>query len=394
MHPFTSDGRRLGLYLIVWAVIGLTLGGLLTLVLPLTARQALLFSMPLAFMYGAIALSAWWVCRSLPLGATEPLKLVGSLTAATLQSALGLTAAAALAAAILRATHVFPEDRWVTFQAIGIVGVAGIPLYVTSIIVHYLLLTFEASRESERRALGSQVAAREAELRALRAQLNPHFLFNSLNSINALIGPEPEGARRMCESLGDFLRKTLSLGARERVTLSEELALVERYLSIEHVRFGERLAVEYAIEPAAECCVVPPLLLQPLVENAIKHGIAERIEGGTVRLSATRRDGWLTVSVENEVDADAPSRAGEGVGLENVRRRLEALAARDGRLEATRLEGRFRVTLTLPAVEADESLGAVAAPPASTAQPASAAPSASAPPVSMRAPAGGPSGGS
>jgi LytS/YehU family sensor histidine kinase len=238
------------------------------------------------------------------------------------------------------------------------VFLVGVPLYSASMAVHYLVLAFESSREAERRVLESQVTTREAELRALRAQLNPHFLFNSLNSINALVATDPEGARRMCESLGDFLRRTLALGARESVTLEEELSLVDRYFAIERVRFGERLAVERFVESGAERCLVPPLLLQPLVENAVKHGIAERLRGGTVKIEAVVVEGALRLSVENELDEDATTRPGQGVGLENVRRRLDVLSTRETRLDTARDNGIFRVTLTLPARAATASGGA------------------------------------
>jgi LytS/YehU family sensor histidine kinase len=241
--------------------------------------------------------------------------------------------------------------------ALGAMFVAGIPLYAMSLAIHYLVLAFEASREAERRVLESQVSTREAELRALRAQLNPHFLFNSLNSINALVSSDPEGARRMCESLGDFLRRTLALGARESVTLEEELSLVDRYFAIEHVRFGDRLRVRRAVADGAERCLVPPLLLQPLVENAVKHGVAQRLEGGTIEIDAAVTDGVLRLTVENEADDDAAARKGEGVGLENVRRRLDALSFRDTRLDARRENGRFRVALTLPARRAPAGSG-------------------------------------
>jgi LytS/YehU family sensor histidine kinase len=211
------------------------------------------------------------------------------------------------------------------------------------------MLAYERAREAERNALESQVAAREAEVRALRAQLNPHFLFNSLNSINSLIGGDPEGARRMCESLGDFLRRTLNLGARDAVPLSDELALVDRYLGIERVRFGDRLAIDRSVDPEAAVCLVPPLLLQPLVENAIKHGVADRVEGGTVRIAARNVDGRLMIEVENPLDPEAPARRGEGLGLDNVRRRLDAFAAREARMDVRRNGDQFRVTLTLPA---------------------------------------------
>src|SRR5262249_42091949 len=153
-------------------------------------------------------------------------------------------------------------------------------------------------------------------------QLHPHFLFNSLNSISALTGREPEAARRMCQLLGDFLRTSLALGARERVTFGEELELASRYLAIEQVRFGSRLGIERRIEPAAERCLVPPLLIQPLIENAVKHGVADRVEGGTIEIVAARRGTRLEITIENPRDPEAPPRRGQGLGLENVRQRL------------------------------------------------------------------------
>ncbi len=212
------------------------------------------------------------MCRSAPLAPGRGLRAASSQIGAAAQ-------ASAFGVAFVSLWEVFLTRRGVlVLDRDGIIGdsilffVFGVGAYLISAVVHYLFLAFQASHAAERRALEAQVTAREAELRALRAQLNPHFLFNSLNSINSLIGGDPEGARRMCEGLGDFLRRTLNLGTREAVPLSEELALVDRYLAIEQVRFGARLAVERSIEPGAESCRVPPLLLQPLVENAAPCG--------------------------------------------------------------------------------------------------------------------------
>jgi LytS/YehU family sensor histidine kinase len=235
--------------------------------------------------------------------------------------------------------------------------VAGLVLYAQSIALHFMLLAIESARAAERRVLESQVSAREAELRALRAQLNPHFLFNSLNSISALTRPDPEAARRMCQLLGDFLRSSLALGARARVAFAEELSLAERYLAIEQVRFGARLAVETRIEGGAERCLVPPLLIQPLIENAVKHGVADRVEGGVVRIEARRHGDTLELAVENPRDPEAPPRRGHGLGLQNVRQRLEALDPRRARVDVLREPERFRVVLTLPAVETDGTPG-------------------------------------
>jgi len=139
------------------------------------------------------------------------------------------------------------------------------------------------------------------------------------------------------------------------VTLGEELALADRYLAIEQVRFGARLAVDKRADDGALRCLVPPLLLQPLVENAVKHGVADRVEGGTIRIEAHRRGDALVVEVENPRDPDAPPRRGQGLGLENVRARLDALDRRLTRVDVDRSPDRFRVVLTLPAHEGGEA---------------------------------------
>jgi LytS/YehU family sensor histidine kinase len=166
------------------------------------------------------------------------------------------------------------------------------------------------------------------------------------------------------------------------VPLADEVSLVERYLAIERVRFGDRLGVETHISGEAARCRVPPLLLQPLVENAVKHGVADRLEGGVIRIEATIEDGRLRVRVENPCD-DAPStRRGQGMGLDNVRGRLHALDPHGSQLTATRTDGQFRVVLDLPAVEPGAGL-AVA-----TSEPASFVPAARS--HGSAAPAGGP----
>jgi hypothetical protein len=349
MHPFLRSLRQLSLYLAAWILIGLALAALLALWRDVPFTIALMVMGPSALFYGLVCLSALWVARSLPFDRTPAPRLMTSLFGACVQASGVWVGLSAPWVALMSRLDILVLDRPQVFAGLGGIFVIGVPLYAVSLALHYLMLAFEASREAERRVLESQVSAREAEVRALRAQLNPHFLFNSLNSINALIGSDPEAARRMCESLGDFLRRTLALGSRDAVTVSEELELVERYLAIEQVRFGSRLAIERQVAPAAAACLVPPLLLQPLVENAVKHGIADRLEGGTIWLTADLRDQTLQLEVENDADDAAPGRAGEGVGLQNVKRRLDALSARDARLDARRTAGRFRVTLTLPA---------------------------------------------
>jgi hypothetical protein len=352
MHPLFGRANRIALYAAASAIVGVLLAAALRVLTPRPWADALAFAVPAALVYGFMVLSSWWVCRSNPL--TRGAQSIMAQLAASLQASAAWTVASAVLAVLLaRGAHLGP-DRSGILRDLAALFVIGVPAYLLSSVVHYMLLAVEASHAAERRALESQVGAREAELRALRAQLNPHFLFNSLNSINALVGTDPESARRMCERLGDFLRRTLALGAREAVPLGEELALVDRYLDIEQVRFGDRLRVERAVDPAVMQCQVPPLLLQPLVENAIKHGVQDAVEGGAVRLEARREGPLLVLRVENPLDEGAPARPGEGVGLANVRRRLAAFGSRDARLVAGRVGETYRVTLELPAVRDGE----------------------------------------
>jgi LytS/YehU family sensor histidine kinase len=221
-------------------------------------------------------------------------------------------------------------------------------LFLLVLSVHYVVLAFEAFRTAERQQLELQVLTRDAELRALRAQVNPHFLYNSLNSISALTGSDPAAARRMCLLLAEFLRTTLRVSTQERIPLAEELTLADRFLSIEQVRFGDRLHVERSIDESALDCQVPPLVLQPLLENAIGHGIAGMIDGGTVRLDVLRHGDRLAIAVENPRDPDAMPRARGGVGLENVRKRLTIVFGGAARMDATASPTGFRVALDLP----------------------------------------------
>jgi len=199
------------------------------------------------------------------------------------------------------------------------------------------------------------ILARQAELKALKAQINPHFLFNSLNSISALTSIDPARARDMCVLLGDFLRLTLGLGEKATVRLSEELELLQKYMAIEIVRFGARLKMHEEIQEESKVCLLPPLLLQPLVENAVKHGIASLPEGGEIRLAAERQNGRLAIVVENSWDPEAPPRRSGGMGLKNVQMRLEARYGKDATLRVNTEGELFQVSLSLPAESEEQA---------------------------------------
>jgi LytS/YehU family sensor histidine kinase len=224
----------------------------------------------------------------------------------------------------------------------------GILLYMAAVALSYLLLALDRALEAERKGAELQLLAQESELKALRAQLNPHFLFNSLNSLSALTAVDPARAREMCVLLSDFLRRSLGLGERRLVALREELDLARAYLAIEQIRFGARLRVDWQIAPAAEPALLPTLLLQPLVENAIKHGIAALPEGGTLTVAADVVEGHVILKVENPLDTDVPTPQGLGLGLRQVRQRLLGRFGNLARFEAGVQDGVHRVTLVFP----------------------------------------------
>lgn len=349
MHPILAEKRRIGLYLLAWVPIA----GMLRFVLAASGNvswiEAIAFTLPMCIVFAFVGLSPWYLCRVLPLGRSPVPKILLHHSAAAVAAALFWIVVAkgvALALAQWR-----PKlDTRISRELPMLFGV-GVLLYLLTVALHYVLLSFEDTQQAETRAQEARVLAREAELKALKAQINPHFLFNSLNSISALTTVDGVRAREMCIRLSDFLRSTLTLGEKEAIPFSEELALAKTYLAVEQVRFGSRLRVQQQIDENCQACSVPPLVLQPLVENAIKHGIAGLVNGGSIRLEAHRDNGLLRLTVENEFDAEAPAPGKHGLGLVNVRARLRARYHNRARLD-TEVKGEcFVVELTLPCEE-------------------------------------------
>jgi len=229
----------------------------------------------------------------------------------------------------------------------------NVVFYVLLIGVAHATLYYQRYRERERAAERLAAGLAVARLQALKMQLQPHFLFNTLHAISALIPADAQPARRMVARLGDLLRISLDHEETPEVTLRDELAFLEPYLEIEQARLGDRLTVAMDIDPDALDARVPHLMLQPLVENAVRHGISPRIEPGTVRISAARStSGVLEIEVRDDgpgVERDAHASARKGVGLSNIRTRLEQLYGNEHRFELrTHPEGGAVVRITLP----------------------------------------------
>ncbi len=345
MHPFAARPRRFFLYLTIWLLpwlflaSGLQAGGLHVLDIAVILT-------PLCLFYAIVCMVPWYTCRFLPLRSASMLRIVINHLAAAFIAGL-LWSFLARGIALLAANWLPGLPARLAPQSALLFG-SGVFLYLLAVTIHYAYFAFVSAQDEARRANAAAVLAREAELKALKAQINPHFLFNSLNSVSALTAVDPAGAREMCLKLSDFLRTTLRLGEQESIEFGNELKLAQVYLEVEQVRFGKRLRVEREIDPMSEPARVPPLIVQPLVENAVKHGIAGLVDGGTIRVTAKVDGGLLRVTVENDYDPDSPAPRKTGLGLTNIRNRLASRYGDNARLDIQKSDTRFRAELILP----------------------------------------------
>ncbi|MYM33237.1 GHKL domain-containing protein [Duganella sp. FT94W] len=352
MLELSSTRRGLIVYLLVWLFLGVALGGVIWLASDTPLANAMLFSIPVNLEYAfATGYSAFYLCRAYPLGSRRPGQIALVLTVAALASGFLWL----IIGNLWNALCLVPVVEWsgivITPQLSVLIVVLGVLLYGFAAALHYLVIEFVRAKNAEQRELESLLMAQEAELRMLRTQIDPHFLFNSLNSISALTSQDPKAARRMTLELASFFRQSLGMEAHKKVTLGEEMVLIRHFLAIEQVRFGERLLVEEDIGEDAARCMVPPMIIQPLVENAVKHGICNMPEGGTVRISARRAGSILQISVSNPVDEDMASirSEGHGIGLTNVRQRLAGAYKHEAGIHWGRKEKSFGVDITIPA---------------------------------------------
>jgi sensor histidine kinase YesM len=348
MHPIFAERERFLLYMAVWLVVAALLCLLVVVMNGFAWNESVALLLPMVLVYAFMCLAPLYVCRAFPLLQTSFLKMSAIVIAASLLSAATWTAIGKAIALLLSNSGYLPllSDKF--DAAFPLLFGIGALLFSFSVVVHYLLLAFDATRAAERTSLQLEVLAREAELKALRSQIQPHFLFNSLNSISALTTTNAHAARAMSLKLAEFFRTTLKLGQEPFISLAEELQLTEIFLSIEQVRFGSRLSFRKNLESGCESIQVPSLILQPLVENAVNHGVAHLVEGGTIELSARKNGNVLMLSVSNPCDADRPQSKSTGMGLANVRRRLAGLYGNDARLTVANETQRFNVELVIP----------------------------------------------
>ena len=332
MHPLLTDLRTLLRYLLAWLVTGGGLAALLWAGGLAAPAWALAFTLPLCVVFAFVALSAYYLCRGMPVAQRTLSLSLATLGGATLLVALGWLGVGivwnSVGVAFGRGAGLVAMTRpaWVAFFALGV------GFYVVSILAHDVLLASGSARQAAAREERAHGLARESELQLLRTQIHPHFLFNSLNSISALTSIDPAGAREMTIALAQFFRMTLALADRDRITLAEEVALCEHYLAIEKRRLGAKLLSALRLDASTRSAIIPPLVLQPLIENAIKHGIRQPRRAGRGRAGGVGA---------RRLAAPAPGEPGAGPDRWRDRRRDRAGArARHGHEQPPRAPGR------------------------------------------------------
>lgn len=345
LHPVFSHTRSLYIYLLAWAVFGAAQALFLTFYINLPLVSAITDAVIYNLIMVLLGISLWFPVVYAKKNETITGMLIQNLLTGMVFIGLWMGLSHILSHAIIGndAGYLSMSQKMIPFRIL-----TGSFLFLVLMAMYHLFIFYSdlEMQKFKEETLKKQV--KESELKALKAQLNPHFLFNSLNSISSLTITDPDGARVMLNQLSDFLRFALQKSNADLITLREELQNMNRYLEIEKVRFGHRLICETQTDPGSMKMKLPAMILQPLYENAIKHGLYESIEPVSIRTFCQIKNGMLEISIINNFDPEALTNKGEGVGLENVSNTLKNLYNRDQLLITYRENHHFEVSLTIP----------------------------------------------
>jgi sensor histidine kinase YesM len=298
------------------------------------------------FLFAIIGLSVWYTMRSAKPTKTNFITLFSQhFGTATLSLTLWL-----LAGNSLSEMFISSDLNYVHFieKTIPLRLAMGFSAYMVLILTYYLIIYIRDLREKTEREIRLESEVREAELNLLKSQINPHFLFNSLNSVCSLTVYNPTRAHDMIIKLSEFLRYSLANGNNRFTRLSDEIQNIKRYLEIEKTRFGDRLLFNFEVNENCENFLLPGMILQPLFENAVKHGVYESTEPVTLYFTAKITNNLMEISLANNFDPEAPPRKGTGTGIRNIRERLRLIYNDENLLRILREPTRFTATLLIP----------------------------------------------
>ena len=220
--------------------------------------------------------------------------------------------------------------------------------YIIIVLLYYVLVFYQTTIDNKEREQTFKTLLRDAELTSLKSQINPHFLFNSLNSISSLTMFDAEKAQAMIIKLSDYLRFSLQFKANDTVTFKEEIENIHRYLEIEKIRFGNRLNMEFDIPNECHSLLVPTMILQPLFENAIKYGVHESTEETLIKVQAIKESNYTRITISNNYDPESIPSAGQGIGLSNIKERMQLLYGSSELVTIINGNNTFTVTLYFP----------------------------------------------
>lgn len=346
VHPIISNLRYLIIYASFWLAVALISTVLNYYNFHLTFLLSLADSFTFNILFALIAIGLWYTVRYNNLERANFLnRFLHHFIEGIIISGLWLLASFF----ILRT--IFSDDKpyiLMLSQSIPVQFGIGIIYYVLSIMFYYLLLSYRNLQEKTRNEAELKTLLKETELSMLKAQINPHFLFNSLNSISSLTITNPEKAQEMIIKLSDFLRHSISHKDEQLVSLKEEIYHSQLYLDIEKIRFGNRLQYQFSGGESCSKAQVPSMILQPLFENAIKHGVYESTEEVTVSFECMQSRNGLKIKVSNNFDPSSPPRKGNGMGLKNIGNRLKLLYQSEDLLKILKLENYFEVEVLIP----------------------------------------------
>jgi two-component system LytT family sensor kinase len=342
-----TNRLRLVVWWLVWLLLALSQFLLFYYAYGSFSNIGVLDSLLSLIIYSGIALSLWYPFNFFNTGNPRPLTLVSNVV---ISGAICLTLWVLMTKFVMQL--VLPEvnnykEYWdATFPyRIG----TGIFIFGLIILSYFLFITLSNLSEKKAKEAKLESLVKETELKMLRSQINPHFLFNSLNSLSSLTITDPEKARDMIVKLSEFMRYALSRKDEQPVSLQNELENLRLYLDIEKVRFGDKLITEEIIEPNCLDFKIPVLLLQPLYENAVKHGVYESTESVRIVTRAKEIDGYIEITISNDYYPAPSLRKGTGTGLLNVTRRLELFYGNKASIKTSKENGIYTVSLYIPA---------------------------------------------
>lgn len=345
-NPLLNNKTTLLIYVIIWLNIAVNHFLILHLLLNLSVSYAVADASAYTFIYFLTGVGLWYPIKYMALDPIRGIRvLLNHLAGALLTSLFWIYSGYFVIQSAVNLTELektFLDDSLLWRFNIGVL------FYIVIVAIFYVIVYYNNFKDKLEHEKELESLVRDAELRSLKYQINPHFIFNSLNSISSLTVSNPNLAREMTINLSTFLRNTLSKNEQQMNMLSEEIENVKLYMQIEETRFGDNL--EFAEEVAEECkkILMPNMLLQPLIENAIKHGVYESTEKITITLSCKLEKEYFLITVQNNFDPEAVSKKGKGIGLKNINNRLKLIYNQDNLLTFNKFENIFTVRIYIP----------------------------------------------